>query len=105
MIMERITDVLSGIPFIILMTLFRIRLVDTGKVGIVTGVIFAFVVTGWIGTAYAVRMQFYRFKGQEYILAARTLGARDGRLMFKQRIFTDGTVFPVLCSHDLLQFP
>ena len=83
MIMERITDVLSGIPFIILMTLFRIRLVDTGKVGIVTGVIFAFVVTGWIGTAYAVRMQFYRFKGQEYILAARTLGARDGRLMFK----------------------
>ena len=28
-------------------------------------------------------MQFYRFKGQEYILAARTLGASDARLMFK----------------------
>jgi oligopeptide transport system permease protein len=28
-------------------------------------------------------MQFYRFKGQEYILAARTLGAKDRRLIFK----------------------
>ena len=33
--------------------------------------------------ASRVRMQFYRFKGQEYILAARTLGANDTRLMFK----------------------
>ena len=28
-------------------------------------------------------MQFYRFKNQEYVLAARTLGASDGRIMFK----------------------
>ena len=28
-------------------------------------------------------MQFYRFKGQEYVLASRTLGAKDGRLIFK----------------------
>ena len=33
--------------------------------------------------ASRVRMQFYRFKNQEYILAARTLGAKDFRLMFK----------------------
>ena len=29
------------------------------------------------------RMQFYRFKNQEYILSARTLGASDARLIFK----------------------
>ena len=29
------------------------------------------------------RMQFYRFKNQEYVLAARTLGAKDRRIMFK----------------------
>ena len=29
------------------------------------------------------RMQFYRFKNQEYVLAARTLGAKDWRIMFK----------------------
>ena len=45
--------------------------------------LFAFILTGWIGMASRVRMQFYRFKSQEYILAARTLGASDGRLMFR----------------------
>ena len=35
------------------------------------------------------RMQFYRFKNQEYVLAARTLGARDSRIMFKH-IFPNG---------------
>ena len=33
--------------------------------------------------ASTTRMQFYRFKNQEYVLAARTLGAKDSRLMFK----------------------
>ena len=28
-------------------------------------------------------MQFYRYKNQEYVLAARTLGAKDRRLMWK----------------------
>ncbi len=83
MVMERITDILAGIPFIILVTLFKFHLVDTGRVSVLGGLLFAFVVTGWIGTAYSTRMQFYRFKGQEYILAARTLGANDFRLMFK----------------------
>ena len=35
------------------------------------------------------RMQFYRFKNQEYVLAARTLGAKDARIMFKH-IFPNG---------------
>ena len=39
--------------------------------------------TGWLGMASLTRRQFYRFKGQEFILAARTLGASDARLMFK----------------------
>ena len=81
MIMERITDVLARIPFMVVATLFQLHLAK--KVGVVPSLLFAFVLTGWIGTASTVRMQFYRFKGQEYILAARTLGASDGRLMFK----------------------
>ena len=79
--MERVSDVLSGIPFIVVTTLFQLHLAN--KVGIVPALLFAFVLTGWIGMASRVRMQFYRFKGQEYILAARTLGAGDLRLMFK----------------------
>ncbi|MDR0928468.1 MAG: ABC transporter permease [Oscillospiraceae bacterium] len=81
MVLERISDVLAGVPFIVVTTLFQLHLAQ--KVGAVPALLFAFVMTGWIGMASRVRMQFYRFKGQEYILAARTLGARDMRLMFK----------------------
>ncbi len=81
MIMERISDVLSRIPFMVVTTLFQLHFAK--KVGVVPSLLFAFILTGWIGMASTVRMQFYRYKGQEYILAARTLGASDARLMFK----------------------
>lgn len=81
LIMERISDILVDIPFIVVATLFQLHLAR--KVGPVWSLLFAFVLTGWISMASRVRMQFYRFKGQEYVLAARTLGASNGRLMFK----------------------
>ena len=80
-IMERISDVLGSVPFIVVATLFQIHL--AAKVGAVPSLLFAFVLTGWIGTAARVRTQFYRFKNQEYVMAARTLGARDSRIIWK----------------------
>lgn len=81
LIMERFSDILAEVPFMVVTTLFQLHLAK--KVGVVPALFFAFVVTGWIGMASRVRMQFYRFKGQEYVLAARTLGASDSRLMFR----------------------
>lgn len=81
MILDRICDVLSGVPFIVVITLFQRHLGQ--KVGVVGAFLFAFVLTGWIGMAALTRKQFYRFKGQEFVMAARTLGASDNRLMFK----------------------
>jgi len=81
MIMERISDILSGIPFTVVTVLFNLHLAH--RIGTVPALLFAFVLTGWIGMASRVRMQFYRFKNQEYVLAARTLGAKDVRIMFK----------------------
>lgn len=81
MVMERFTDVLSRVPFMVVATLFQLHLAR--KVGPVVSLLFAFILTGWIGTASTVRMQFYRFKGQEYVLAARVLGASDWRIMFR----------------------
>ena len=80
-IMERISDVLGSVPFIVVATLFQLHLAE--KAGPLLSLLFAFVLTGWIGTAATVRMQFYRYKKQEYVLAARTLGARDRRLIMK----------------------
>ena len=83
LIFERISDILNAIPFLVVATLFKLHLVNTGRVSPFVGILFAFVLTGWLGIAYRVRTQFYRFKNQEYVLAARTLGAKNFRLMFK----------------------
>ncbi len=77
-IMERITDILGGIPWIVMMTLIILLL---GNSIVTFGI--ALVMTGWIGTSSRTRTQFYRFKGREYILASRTLGASDARLIFR----------------------
>lgn len=80
-IMERISDVMSGIPFIVVITLLQQHLGNS--LGVIPAFLLAFVVTGWVGMAALVRKQFYRFKGQEYVLVAKSLGANDGRIMFK----------------------
>ena len=81
LVLERVSDILNGVPFIIVATLFQIHL--AAKVGPIVCLLFAYILTGWIGTAYRVRTQFYRFKNQEYVMAARTLGARDSRIIWK----------------------
>ncbi len=81
MVMDRIADILTGVPFIVVATLFQLHLAQ--KVGVVPSLLFAFVLTGWLGMAALTRKQFYRFKGQEFVLAARTLGASNKRLMFR----------------------
>lgn len=81
LVLDRVADLLSGMPFIVVTTLFSLHL--SGKVGAVPSFLFAFVLTGWISMAALTRKQFYRFKGREYVLAARTLGAGDFRLMAK----------------------
>ena len=81
MIMDRISDILSGVPFVVVTTLFQLHLAQ--HVPVVVAFLFAFVLTGWISMSALTRKQFYRFKSLEFVMAARTLGAGDGRLMFK----------------------
>jgi oligopeptide transport system permease protein len=91
LIMERVTDIISAIPSLVILTVCSIQFTNNaglrsaiGNGGvIVLAFLVAFVYSGWIGTASTTRMQFYRFKGQEYVLASRTLGARDSRLIFR----------------------
>lgn len=80
MVMERISDVLSAVPTMIVITLLKYNMETTSHILIL---FIAFVATGWIGMASSTRMQFYRFKNQEYVLAARTLGAKNKRIIWK----------------------
>lgn len=76
--MERITDILGGIPYIVLMTILTIQMGSTFFVFAMS-----LCLTGWIGTASTTRSQFYRYRGREYVLAAKTLGAKPPRLIFR----------------------
>ena len=84
--MERFSEILGSVPTMIVITLLKYHM-GTSSQALVLFI--AFFATGWIGMAGRTRMQFYRFKNQEYVLAARTLGASDARIMFKH-IFPNG---------------
>ena len=79
MIMERFTDILSGVPWVVVMTIIILK-ANESSFGVFA---LALCLTGWIGTASRTRTQFYRFRGREYVLASRTLGASDARLIAK----------------------
>ena len=85
--MERVAAILSAVPSTIVITLLKYHMGGDTPQALVLFI--AFFATGWIGMAHTTRMQFYRFKNQEYVLAARTLGASDARIMFKH-IFPNG---------------
>lgn len=79
--MERIVDILTGIPWIVLMILAKLFL--AGKIPSTLIVAISLILTSWTGTASMVRAQMYRYKKREYVLASRTFGASDLRLIFK----------------------
>ncbi len=91
LVMERITDVIGNVPSIVILTVVSVAFTSNGSISgalgtsgiLIVAILLAFVASGWIGTASTTRMQFYRFKGQEYVLASRTLGAKDRRLIFR----------------------
>ena len=89
MILTHVAEILDGLPYIVVTILFML-LFGSGMFSI----ILALTVTGWIGTARLTRAQFYRFKGREYVLSARTLGIPDYRLIFRHIL--PNTVGPLI---------
>ena len=73
---ERLVDILANLPFVVILTLLVLRY-GTGF-GVI---IFAFVFNGWIGFYGTTRIQFYRYKNREYVLAARSSGSSDARII------------------------
>jgi oligopeptide transport system permease protein len=80
-VMQRIIEILNGIPYLIMVILF-ILIFEPGIISITL----AMVITGWTTMARIVRGQVLKLKNMEYVLAARTLGAPTSRLIFKHLI-------------------
>ncbi|MBR3227989.1 MAG: ABC transporter permease, partial [Erysipelotrichaceae bacterium] len=50
----------------------------------ITSIIFALMLTGWIGMERIARAQVLKVKEQEFVLASRTLGANRFRIIFSE---------------------
>lgn len=75
-VMQRIIEILMGIPNLVVVILLIMIL----RPGILT-ITLAMVITGWINMARIVRGQIFKLKTQEYVLAARTLGAKNLKII------------------------
>lgn len=80
---ERIIELLTSVPMIVVTSLIKFHHQPNTAGEKMALLCFVFFLTGWTGIAATVRSQFYRYKGHEYVLAARTLGAGDRRIIFR----------------------
>ncbi|WP_096272923.1 ABC transporter permease [Paucisalibacillus globulus] len=92
--MMRFADILSGLPYLLVVILLMVLM---GQ-GIWTMII-AMVFTGWINMARIVRGQVMQLRSEEYVLASRSLGASNSRIMFRHLI--PNTLGPILVTLTL----
>nr|WP_282171851.1 ABC transporter permease [Cytobacillus firmus] len=92
--MMRFADILYGVPYLLLVILLMVVL---GQ-GLSTMII-AMSITGWINMSRIVRGQVLSLKNQEYVLAAKTLGANTSRIMGKHLI--PNSMGPILVTMTL----
>ena len=77
--LQGVVEILSGIPQLVIVTLF---VVATGPG---TGaIVFGLLLTNWLAMNRVSRSQALRQKSEEYVLASRTLGTRDSRIIVGQ---------------------
>lgn len=79
LIMQRVIEVLTGIPNLIIMMMLLLIM----EPGIPT-ICLALAITGWVNMSRIVRAQVLRIKGSEYVLASRTLGAPATRIILRK---------------------
>lgn len=82
LIMMRIVEILSSLPYLLIVTLFQIRL-ESRSLGTM---LVALTIVGWTGTARIVRAEVLRIKAQEYVLAAQTLGVSNWNIIKRHLI-------------------
>src|SRR5690625_1196294 len=79
--MMRIADILTGLPYLLVVVLLTVILPKG-----LFSIILAMTITGWINMARIVRGEVFRLKTQEYVLAAKSLGSNTLRIMWKHLI-------------------
>ena len=80
-VMQRIIEILVGIPHLIIVILFLMAF----PAGIWT-IIAALSITGWVNMARLVRAEILKLKNQDYVLASRALGSSPAFIILNDLI-------------------
>ncbi len=91
-VVMRVVDVLLAFPGILL-NITIVALIARPGVGVM---IFALSLNGWVGYARLARGQVLSLRERDYVMAARAIGARPARIMWRH-------IFPNLLSPILVQ--
>jgi peptide/nickel transport system permease protein len=95
-VLMRLTDVVLAVPLYLLLFVLSATLSDhTPK-----SVILLISIFGWTTAARLVRGEFIAQREREYVLAARTIGAKDLRLMFRHIL--PNAAGPIIVNATLL---
>lgn len=111
LIMMRIVDVIYSLPDVLMIILLSVVLKETvdfsdvpviGKLG--TNMVSMFIVFGllyWVGMARMVRGQIMTIKENEYVLAAKSMGASSGRIIRKHILPNCLSVIIIMTAQEI----
>jgi peptide/nickel transport system permease protein len=95
-ILMRFTDVILAVPLYLLLFVLSASFTD----GTPRSVVILIAIFGWTYAARLVRGEFLALKEREYVLASRTIGARNFRLMFRHML--PNAAGPIIVNATLL---
>ncbi len=99
-IMMRIIEILASIPYLVIVILIRVMF-DKGGI---LPIIIAMCLTGWTYMARLIRGQILQIKEQEYVLAAKALGASPSRIIARHLVPNTLGVMIVAITFDIPSF-
>ncbi|HEX7102167.1 MAG TPA: ABC transporter permease [Nitrolancea sp.] len=95
LLVMRFTDALLAIPgFLLLLVVLSLFSPSLTKIELAIGL------TSWMTIARLVRGEFLRFKDSDFVLASKSIGASDWRIMFRHIL--PQSVSPVIVASSIL---
>ncbi|MFN8558843.1 MAG: ABC transporter permease [Dehalococcoidia bacterium] len=95
-LLMRFTDIMYAFPELLLIILIQAVFSTRSFPPPVAQVIFAISLVAWVTVARLVRGQMLSLKERDYVLAARALGATEGRIVFQHLL--PNTLSPVIIA-------
>ena len=97
-IIMRVVDVFLTLPFLLAALIMAAVLTPRIGKSLIPAII-ALITFGWMGYARIIRGDILSIKERDYIMAARVIGAKDGRILFKHIL--PNAIFPTLVLASL----